>query len=59
MTYDYKCKDCNTYYEKENTIDDRNNSGNCPKCGSNATIKVMSKVFISPCEDGPNGGGIR
>ena len=42
MIYEYKCGMCDTKFEAQRKMDDRNNPINCPNCESMNTRRVIS-----------------
>lgn len=48
MTYTYHCSACNTSFEKESSIDDRNKpvSEPCPHCSENAVKRTITSLNI-------------
>lgn len=42
MLYDYKCSKCETVFEKNCRMSERDNKWECPECGSTETEKQIT-----------------
>jgi putative FmdB family regulatory protein len=47
VTYDFKCKKCNTEFEVSCHTDEREAKAVCPKCGSHEVEQKLTAAFSS------------
>jgi len=57
--YEYKCWNCGAFFQKLQSISERNESVLCPKCGSTETTRIPSSFsgMSKGCADRGDYGG--
>ncbi len=50
--YEFRCRSCNTRFEKICRLGEKNEGISCPKCGASSPVRVMSSFNAAGTEGG-------